>query len=110
MDQRRALVVRDAAHRAQHLIRAVFQVAQVVPAGGIAWEARSILHLLEQQRLGHHVRRLADLGHHRMVDVPDSGDGVQRRRALGRQLGRAAQVDHGGQADVVHQAADVRGR
>ena len=80
----RSPVARDAAHRAYHLVRAVFQVAEVVPAGRIARETRPVLVLLEQQRLSHRVGSGSELGYDRVVGVPDARDRIQRRRALGR--------------------------
>jgi hypothetical protein len=42
-----------------------------------------------------------------MMYVPHARDAVEWRRALGCQLGRATQVDDGGQADVANQPYDV---
>jgi len=52
VNQRRAPGLGDAAQRVHHLIGTVFQVTEVVPAGGIAREAGPVLGVLEQQRLG----------------------------------------------------------
>jgi len=45
-----------------------------------------------------------------VVGVPHARDASQRPPALGRQLGRAAQIDLGRHADLAHQHRDVRGR
>jgi hypothetical protein len=46
-------------------------------------------------------------GSNRVMSVPHARDGVQRRRALCGQLVGAAQVDHGGHADIAHELGDV---
>ena len=110
VNQRRALGAGDAAHRPHHLMGAVFQVAQVVPADRVARIPGLVLPVPGQQRVGDHIGVGSHLGQHRVVSVPYARDGVQRRRALGRELVGAAQVHHGGHADVVHQFPDVSSR
>ena len=102
-------IPRDAAYRAYHLVRAVFQVAQVMPAGGIVGEAGLRLIPPQQQRLGDRIGGRSELGHHRVMNVPDAGDVIQRRRALGGHLGGAAQIDDSGQAQIADQQRDVGG-
>ena len=110
MDQRGTPGLRDAAQRRRHLIGTVFQIAQVVPADGIGGVTGPVAVNAGQQHVTGRIGRRSRLGEHRMVKVQHARDAIQRRRALGRQLVRAAQVHHGRQADLAHQRRDVRRR
>ena len=110
MDQRRALGVRDAAQRPHHLIGAVFEVAQVVTADGIAGVPGLVLPVPGQQRVGDDVSVSTHFGQHRVMSVPHARDGVQRRRALSGQLVGAAQVHDSSHADIPYQLGDIASR
>ena len=63
--------------------------------------------VLDEQHIGDHIGSGSLFRQDGVVGMPDSRDGVERRRPLGHQLGRAAQVHDGRQADVPDQPGDV---